>query len=146
VKRLATREWCYLDIGEASGKITRGEGDALLAVARGAARDLRVGQDEVLQDGRYRLRAGQTVGILAVPSLRLEILPKIEGLDDRAVRRNLVRMIAEVGGFPVSAEETAELEHQEQDLLEILIALFADRLLAALRPGLVRTTSPRKTI
>lgn len=138
MKRLVVREWGHLHIGDGNDKVTRAEGDALLAVARVAAKDLRKGEDQVLQDGRRSLRASQTVGILAAPGVSLEILPKVGSLNDPAIRRNLVRMIAEVEGFPLSAEESAQLERQNRDLLELLIGLFARRLLDALRPGLAR--------
>lgn len=138
MKRLEVEEWKEVSLVEAGGKITRVEADALLAVARAAARDLRRSGDEVLQDGHFALRAGQTVGIIATPGVSLEVLPKVGGLGTRAVRRNLVRMIADVEGFPLSARESAELERQDRDLLELLIGLFARRLVEVLRPGLAR--------
>lgn len=144
MKRLTVREWGTVPIGDGQDEVTSAEGDALLAVAQGAAADLRSGGDEVLQGGRHRLRVGQTVGIIAAAGVSLEILPKIADQDDTVVRRNLVRMIAEVEGFPLSAEESAELERQASDLLEILIGLFARRLLAAVRPGLTRNYLTRE--
>lgn len=144
MKRLVVREWGVLPIGMGQDEVTRAEADALLTVARTAAVDLRSGEDEVLRDGRYHLRAGQTVGIIAAGDVSLEILPKIGEQEDPTVRRNLIRMIADCEGFPLSAEESASLEHQDRDLLEILIGLFARRLLAAVRPGLARSYLPQE--
>lgn len=138
MKPVVVHEWGTLPVGD-DGEVTRAAGDALLTVARSAALTLRSSPDEVLADGRYRLRAGQTVGILAAPGVHLEILPKVGALNDSAMRRNLVHMIAEVEGFPLSAEESSDLERQDRTLLEHLVALFARRLLAAVRPGLARS-------
>ncbi len=138
MKRLTSPEWGHLPVGNGEGQITWAEADRLLGVARTAALDLRLGPEAILAAGRDRLRAGQVVGLIAAPGITLEILPKIGALGDSAIRRNLVRMIAEVEGFPLSAEESAFLERQDRDLLEILIGLFARRLLAAVRPGLAR--------
>ena len=63
-------------------------------------------------------------------------LPKIGEEEDGAVRQVLTRMLAVAWGLPVADSEPAFLESQHRDLLEVLIRLFADRLLAAVRRGL----------
>ncbi len=82
------------------------------------------------------LRAGQVVGLLAVPGWSVEILPKIGGEEDGAVRRALVHMLAVAWGVPVADCTAALLATQRKDLLETLVRLFADTLLAAVRRGL----------
>ena len=83
------------------------------------------------------MTAAQVVGILAVPGKALEILPKIDE-DAAAVRRALVHMLAVAHGLRVADGELASLDTQRRDLLEILIGLFANRLLTAVRRGLPR--------
>ena len=141
MKRLTRQEWTYLNIGAGLDEVTRAEADRLLAIADRAGQDLALKSAEgerVLQDGRNRLRAQQTVGIIAAPGITLEILPKIDDLDAPGVRRRLIHMIAVCEGFDLSAEEQAELETQDRDLLEIFVALFARRLTSALRSGVLR--------
>ena len=75
------REWQYLSISEAGGEnvVTRAQADCLLAAARRAQPLLGATQGEdqrILVDGVHRLRAQQVVGILAAPTISLEILPK----------------------------------------------------------------------
>ena len=81
------------------------------------------------------LRAGQVVGVLAVPGATVEILPKIDG-EDGSVRRALTRMLAVAWDLPVADSEPALLASQRENLLEVLVRLFADRLLTAVRRGL----------
>ncbi|MDE0110201.1 MAG: McrC family protein [Bryobacterales bacterium] len=82
------------------------------------------------------LRAGQVVGVLTVPGCSIEILPKIGGEEHGAVRRALVHMLAVAWGVPIADSEAALLGTQRQDLLEILVRLFADTLYSAVRRGL----------
>ncbi len=72
-----------------------------------------------------------------MPGATLEILPKIDG-EDAAVRKALVRMLAVVQGVRVADGELTSLDTQRSDLLEVLIGLFANRLLVAVRRGLPR--------
>ncbi len=82
------------------------------------------------------LRAGQVVGVLSVPGVTVEILPKIDGERPAGVRRALTRMLAVAWGLPIADGEPALLATQRDDLLEVLIRLFSDRLLVAVRRGL----------
>lgn len=75
--------------------------------------------------------------VLAVPGRTLEILPKIDGKND-AVRNALVRMLVVAHDLRVADGALAGMERQLHDLLELLIRLFAARLLAAVRRGLPR--------
>ena len=79
----------------------------------------------------------QVVGIIAIPGLTVEILPKIEDEESRT-REVLVRMLKVAYELPIVDSEITSLTSQRFDLLEILIRIFAQRLLAAVRRGLPR--------
>ena len=53
-----------------------------------------------------------------------------------SVRRALTRMLAVALGLPIAESEPSPMATQRRDLLEILVNLFADRVLAAVRRGL----------
>lgn len=65
----------------------------------------------------------------------MEILPKIDG-GDGAVRRALTRMLAIALGISVADRDTSSMATQREDMLEVLVRLFADRLLVSVRRGL----------
>ena len=132
---LTCREWCYLRIGEKG--LLEAKAKRLHALAELAARRLKLPETAVLTRTHRGLKAGQVVGILATSGMTLEILPKIDG-DDGEVRKALVRMLTVTWGLPVADGELAALDTQRHDLLELLIRLFADRLLAAVRGGMPR--------
>ncbi len=135
--RRALREWDYLPVS-ATGDVgvTRAQADRLLATAR---RTVLGGADgeRVLVDGGRRLRAQQVVGVLVGDDVTLEILPKIDG-DAPTARASLVHMLAAVHDLEIDAGPSTDLGWQSQDLLEILIRLFCDKLAAVLRRGLPR--------
>ena len=129
------REWGKLRVG--GDGLTEGDATRLHRVAERAARRLRLPENAILTRTATGLRAGQVVGVLATPGSTLEILPKIDG-DDGAVRTALVRMLAVALDLRVAAGEITPLQTQQHNLLELLIRLFAARLLAAVRRGLPR--------
>ena len=129
------REWETLPIGGA--KLPEHDARCLHAAAERAARHLRLPETAVLTRTHRGLRAGQVVGILTIPGRTVEILPKIDG-NDGTVRSALVHMLAVAWGLRVAEGELAALDTQRHDLLELLIRLFADRLLAAVRRGMPR--------
>ena len=88
--------------------------------------------------GRDRIRAGQFVGMLACDGVRLEILPKIDRLDGGGTRKSLMRMLCAAIDIDVSDGELTGHATQDRDLLELLIGLFAGRLMEQVRHGLVR--------
>lgn len=110
--------------------------DRLYATAVRAKKRLKYPQP-VLERTRNGLKASGVVGIVAVPGATLEILPKIDG-EDGAVRKALVSMLSVAWGLRVTDGELASLHTQRSDLLEVLIGLFANRLLTAVRQGLPR--------
>jgi 5-methylcytosine-specific restriction enzyme subunit McrC len=130
------KEWDYLPIEPASSgpqAFTRPLADQMLKIARSS----KIGGDEgeqILVDGRSRLRAQQVVGVLVAKGVTLEILPKIDGAnEDQAIRRSLIHMLAVVLDLDISAGSAANLGWQKENLLEILIRLFCDKLFVALR-------------
>lgn len=137
----SVREWEYLQIGEGAKMIPRRAADQLIAVARRAQLSMRMtganGQT-ILTDYGTALRAGQVVGVVAAPGISLEILPKIDGLDDGATRINLVRMLAKTLNLTIAGGALAKLGHQEFDLLEILIRMFCEKLFVTVHRGLPR--------
>ena len=128
------REWGHLPIGK--NGVAPGVAVRLHALAKRATQQLRVPQPVLDWTAQPSLRAGQVVGVLTVPGASVEILPKIGGEGDDAVRRALVHMLAVAWGVPVADSEAALLATQRKNLLEILVRLFADTLFAAVRRGL----------
>ena len=107
----------------------------LLALAERASRRLKLPETAALTRTHQGLKAGQIVGILVTPETTLEILPKIDGKKGE-VRKALLRMLAVAWELRVVDGELADLDTQRHDLLELIISLFAVRLLAAVRRGL----------
>lgn len=131
----SVREWEELRVGDDG--FSEDDAERLHRVAERATRRLRLPEGAVLTRTATGVRAGQVVGVLATPGATLEILPKIDG-DDGAVRAALVRMLAVARDLRVADGEMTALRTQRHDLLELLIRLFAARLLAAVRRGLPR--------
>ena len=127
------REWEHLRIGD--GGLSPEIAERLHALAERETRRLRVPQAILTRTAQPSLRAGQVVGVLSVAGAVVEILPKIDG-EDGSVRRALTHMLAVAWGLPVADSEPALLATQRENLLEVLVRLFADRLLVAVRRGL----------
>lgn len=146
---LSIHEWSRVPVHNESGPapaghFTRTQANALIA----AARSHTLGGDEgtgIISDHYRHLTAKQMVGIVAAPGCSLEILPKIEapGNEDQLViRRRLVRMLDVALGLDIGEGAAASMARQNETLLDILIRLFADRLLAEARRGLPRSYLP----
>ena len=133
--RKTIREWEDLPVGADDAE--KRDAGRLQRVAERAARRLGLDTTAVLARTPNGLKAGQVVGVLVTPRSTLEILPKIDG-NDGAVRAALVRMLAVTLRLRVATGEITALETQRHDLLELLIRLFAVRLVAAVRRGLPR--------
>ena len=132
---LKVREWREIRADERG--LTFEDINRLLVAAKRAAGRLKLPEDAVLKRTEKGLRAQQVVGILTVPGITIEILPKVDG-EDGAVRAALVQMLAVARDLRVTDGELAEMDTQRHSLLEPLIQLFAQRLLAAVRRGLPR--------
>ena len=134
---LTCREYGSLTVG-AGKDLTKKETERLYALAERASQRLPHKPPVLTRTHDGGLKAAQVVGVLAVPGKTpLEILPKIDG-DDGAVRKALIHMLAVAHDLRVADGELASLDTQRRDLLEILIGLFANRLLSAVRRGLPR--------
>lgn len=127
------KEWSELS----SDGMTPEDINLLHVAAKRAARLRGLPEDAVLKRTEKGLRAQQVVGILTVPGITVEILPKVDG-EDGAVRAALVQMLAVARGIRPVHGDLAAMDTQRHDLLELLIQLFAERLLAAVRRGLPR--------
>jgi 5-methylcytosine-specific restriction enzyme subunit McrC len=91
---------------------------------------------------RSQIRTAQYVGILVAPSVRLEILPKIDCLEVGETRHALMRMLAVANNIPIYDGEITKHDFQKRDLLEVLIGLFARKLQRTVRSGLSRSYRP----
>ena len=74
----------------------------------------------------------------------MEILPKIDGEGVCAVRHALTRMLAVAWGIRIAENEPALIATQKDTLLEVIVRLFTDRLLVAVRRGLPHRYRRRK--
>src|SRR5690348_3064401 len=128
-------EWGRVAVGE-GGAFSRAEANTLLRAAR---RHEFAGPDgtDILCDHNTYLRARQMVGVIAGRDCSLEILPKIDprapSEDAPTVRSRLVHMLDVALGLNISAGEAVAMAHRADSLLEVLVSLFADRLLAEVR-------------
>ena len=133
---LTCREYGSLTVGAGKG-LTEKEAERLYTLAERARQRLHRKPPVLTRTHGGGLKAEQVVGVLAVPGKTLEILPKIDG-DDGAVRKALIHMLAVAHDLRVADGELASLDTQRRDLLELLIGLFANRLLSAVRRCLPR--------
>jgi 5-methylcytosine-specific restriction enzyme subunit McrC len=133
------REWDYLTVAEGGGEdvIPRLAADSLVAAARTAGVGGADGEG-ILVNGYHRIRAQQIVGVLVSPVASLEILPKIDSLGVGDIRDRLIHMLARVFDLEIASGPITDLAWQQDDLLEILIRLFCDRLFEAVHRGLPR--------
>lgn len=136
---LTVHEWGRVDVGD--GGFERHQADALLTAARRHELGGTDGTD-ILCDHHRFLRARQMVGVIAGRGCSLEILPKVDpvgpGEETGTVRARLVHMLDLALGLDLSAGDTTAMSHRADSLLEVFIALFAERLLAEVRRGLPR--------
>jgi 5-methylcytosine-specific restriction enzyme subunit McrC len=151
MSHLTVSEWGRVAVLDRPGKdsFTRAQANALIAAARAHP----LGGEEgtgILSDHYRHLTARQMVGVIAAPGCSLEILPKVdpaEGEDPetrRSVRLRLVRMLDVALGLSIGDGAAANMARQEEGLLDILIRLFADKLLAEARRGLPRAYLARE--
>ena len=128
---LTRREHHSIAVGEGKD-LTEAEAQRFLALAKRLRR--RLNNAPILTREHGGLKTAGVVGVLAIPGKTFEILPKIDG-DDGAVRKALVHMIAVAHDVRVASGELAALNAQRRTLLELVIRLFARRLLTAVRRG-----------
>ena len=134
-RNLEVREWRELLIGD-DHSITEQEAQRVHALAEKISQRLKGRPPVLTRTSKPSLEAGQVVGVLTTPGVNLEILPKIEADNRNDIRKSLIRMLALTHDLPIADHELAQLGIQHENLLEILIRIFADRLLDAVRRGL----------
>ena len=98
--------------------------------------------NQVFSWGDGRTQTKQWVGVVQVPGLQVEILPKIDevdinGQEEKAIpaRSNLLYMLSVAGNVPVRERDVARLASRKASLSETLAAIFADRLRRELLRG-----------
>ncbi len=135
----SVHEWGRVPVGD--GGFSRAEANQLLAAARAHPCGGTEGT-AILVDHHKHLSTRQVIGVLAGKGCSLEILPKVDpdspGEDAVTVRQRLIGMLDVALGFDLSSGGAAQLARQGETLLDILIRLFADRLLDEVRRGLPR--------
>lgn len=142
---LVVHEWGRVAVhnmaGEApAGAFTRAQADAMITAAR-AHPLASLDATNIIADHHTYLAVRQMVGVIAAPGCSLEILPKLDPLDGEenpTIRRRLMRMLDVALGLGIGLGEASAMGRQNESLLDILIRLFADRLVAETRRGLPR--------
>lgn len=136
-------EWETIRYGEAADEMPVVAADRIAVVAAASPLAGR-GGGGVLEHGRKGLRARGVVGVIAAQGCALEILPKIDvagGSDAETtgnIRQRLVHMLAVALDLKIAAGQVAALDWQRESLLEILIRLFSEKLIDAVRQGMPR--------
>lgn len=142
---LTVHEWARVGVHNGTGPaperaFTRSQVNALLLAARSHPLANRSGTN-ILVDRYSEIWAQQVVGVIAAHSCSLEILPKIDAApdeNDETIRTRLVSMLDVALGLKLGDGQALAMARQKETLLDILIRLFADRLLAEARRGLPR--------
>jgi len=143
VIRRTILEWEAIRYGDAVDEIPAHAADRIAAVAAASPLAGR-GGGGVLEHGRKALRARGVVGVIATGGNALEILPKIDIPGEEgeratgSIRRRLVHMLAVALDLKIDAGQVTALDWQRETLLEILIRLFSEKLVDAVRQGMPR--------
>ena len=140
---LCAHEWGRVAVHNGTGPaperaFTRSQANALLLAARSHPLANRSGTN-ILVDRYTEIWAQQVVGVIAAPGCSFEILPKIDATsdeNDETIRTRLVSMLDVALGLKLGDGQALAMARQKETLLDILIRLFADRLLAEARRGL----------
>lgn len=136
-------EWETIRYGAAADELRPHIADRIAAVAAASPLAGR-GGGSVIEHGRKGLRARGVVGVIAAQGCALEILPKIDipGVDGAeatgSIRRRLVHMLAVALDLRIDAGQVTALDWQRETLLEILVRLFSEKLVDAVRQGMPR--------
>jgi 5-methylcytosine-specific restriction enzyme subunit McrC len=86
----------------------------------------------------------QWVGVLEVPGLSVELLPKLDSAAHAPVRANLLHMLSISGMVRHLSADLAALAASDAPLHHLFISLFATRLLSELQRGVQRGYSDRE--
>ncbi|KQZ98358.1 McrC family protein [Achromobacter sp. Root565] len=143
--RRTVLEWGKLEYGEDPDNVQTipiRAADRIAAVAAASSLAGEGGQG-VIEHGRKALRARGMVGVVATGDCVLEILPKIDCLpvtdksQEGSVRIRLVHMLMEALDIKIDVGQMTALG-QGSNLLEILVRVFSEKLLAAVHQGMPR--------
>lgn len=145
---LAIHEWGTVPVHDGrgaapEGSFSRAQADALLAAARAHPLGGAEGRG-ILGDRRCALKAKGMVGVIAAEGCSLEILPKLDPdaadnpADAPALRERLIGLLDVAWTLRLSTGATAAIAHQPHSVLDVLIRLFAERLITQTRRGLPR--------
>jgi len=143
VIRRTILEWETIRYGDGADEMPVIAADRIAAVAAASPLVGR-GGGGVLEHGRKGLRARGIVGVIATQGCALEILPKIDvagGNDAETtgnIRQRLVHMLAVALDLKIDAGQVTALDWQRETLLEILVRLFSEKLVDAVRQGMPR--------
>lgn len=139
------KEWDTLRYGSGTDQIPQDFADRLVETTRASSLSGRSGNG-VIEHHRHHLRARGIVGVVANEACSLEILPKIdtqasddERLQNGEIRKRLVSMLSVALDLKIDLGQITDLSWQNQTLLEILIRLFCDKLVDAVRHGMPRS-------
>ncbi len=135
-------EWQTISHGDEANEIPLVVAERIAAVA--AASPLAGQGSGILEHGRKGLRAHGVVGVIVADNGALEILPKIEIAGEEgsraigSIRRRLVHMLAVALDLRVDVGRITALDWQCDTLLEILIRIFSEKLIDAVRQSMPR--------
>lgn len=91
--------------------------------------------------GNNRLIPQQWVGVLSIPNLQIEILPKIELKSQSKIRNNLLYMLSIAGEIPIRENEVGDLHTSNSTVLECYVKFFVKKLQKLVRQGLTHQYS-----
>lgn len=112
-------------------------------------RRLRAGQAAIFDwSASHRARARNLVGVVQVPGVSIEILPKVDPASDDEpapyASSNLVYMLSLASEVPVTELESATLLPQRAHLLDVFVRAFVNELLGELSKGMQRDYTRRE--
>ena len=138
------KEWDTLRYGAGADQIPQNLADRLVETTKTSLLSRRSGNG-VIEHHRHHLRARGVVGVVANEACSLEILPKIdtkasgdERIQNGEIRKRLVSMLSVALDLKIDLGRITDLSWQNQTLLEILIRVFCDKLVDAVRRGMPR--------
>ncbi len=133
MKRLTIIEHEHINIGDAKNEISEPLFKKLHKFDVKYSENKSEGQRIFNWGDRY-FKAKQWVGVIQIPGLNIEILPKIESNDNEVnnnnnfARKNLLYMLSIAIKLPFKERDLAVLDIRNAPLFETLIRIFATRL------------------
>ncbi|MFC1611316.1 McrC family protein [Myxococcota bacterium] len=136
MRRLAVTEYQPIPIGLADG-ISDAEARELRRLDEGHRR--RTGGTVFDWSRSTEIVARDYVGVVCIPGLTVEILPKIDDpKGEHLAQKNLLYMLELAGAIRPKDRSLAQLNTEPVSLLDAFVIVFADSLLDALRDGMDR--------